>query len=294
MNRKPLYIFIAVCYGLSLATAGVFHFTGGVYASLAGTAFASVYMLLPLLSVIITQLLCGEKPLRGCGIRWKINRWWFVAWIGMLLLMAAAVPVSGLLPGVECTLGTEPMRQLTGQLAQSGISVGPWGVIALTLLSGLLAGATVNALFAFGEEIAWRGFLARELAHLGFWKKSLLIGAVWGIWHAPVILMGHNYPAHPVTGVFMMVALCLLLSPVFMYLREKSASVIVAAVAHGTMNALAGLSLMLLSGYNDLLCGPCGLAGMAVLAVTDIFVWYAMKNGKNPLVQTTKTINEKR
>lgn len=288
MNRKPIYIFIAVCFGLSLAAAGVFHFAGGVYASLAGTVFASVYMLLPLLSVIITQLLCGEKPLRGCGINWQVNRWWFVAWIGMLLLTAAAVPVSGMLPGVECTLDTESVRQLTGQFAQSGLAIGPWGAIGITLFSGLLAGITINAVFAFGEEIAWRGFLCRELAPLGFWKKSLFIGVLWGAWHAPMILMGHNYPSHPVIGVFMMIVFCLLLSPVLMFLREKSGSVIVTAIAHGTMNAVAGISLLLLEGYHDLLCGPCGLAGMAVLAVADIFIGYILKNERISMIQKTK------
>ena len=103
-----------------------------------------------------------------------------------------------------------------------------------------------------------------------------------------MILMGHNYPDHPVIGVFMMIVFCLLLSPVLMFLREKSGSVIVAAIAHGTMNAVAGISLLLLEGYHDLLCGPCGLAGMAVLAVADIFIGYILKNERISMIQKTK------
>lgn len=277
---KRVYIFIAICFGLSLAAAGLFHFFNGNYASLIGTAFASIYMLIPLISVSITQWICKEKPLRNCGVRWKINRWWFIAWLSMPLLCIAALLVSGLMPGVGFTLESDIMQQTIDQFAQSGLTAGPWGVIAITILSDLFAGITINALFAFGEEIAWRGFLARELDGLGFWKKSLLIGAVWGVWHAPIILMGHNYPAHPVAGVFMMIAFCTLLSPIFMYLRERSGSVIVAAIAHGTMNAVAGLAIILLVGYNDLLCGLTGVAGFIVLAVIDIVIAVSMSKKK--------------
>lgn len=269
---KKVFIFLAVCFGLSILSAGAFHLLGGEYASIGGVIFASAYMLIPLISVVITQLVCNEKPLRNCGVNWKINRWWFVAWLGMPLLTAIAILSSVLSPGVDLSLDTPLMQASIDQLGPNGPQVGPWGVIAITLFSGLMSGATINALFAFGEEVAWRGFLARELSGLGFWKKSLLIGALWGVWHAPIILMGHNYPDHPVAGVFMMIAFCMLLSPIFMYVREKSGSVIVAAVAHGTMNAVAGLSLVLLTNYNDLLCGLCGVAGFAVLAVVDAVI----------------------
>ena len=32
----------------------------------------------------------------------------------------------------------------------------------------------------------------------------LIFGLIWGIWHAPFIFQGHNYPQYPVAGVFMM------------------------------------------------------------------------------------------
>ena len=36
---------------------------------------------------------------------------------------------------------------------------------------------------------------------MGFLKTSVLTGFIWGVWHAPIILQGHNYPQHPVAGV---------------------------------------------------------------------------------------------
>lgn len=238
-----------------------------------GTLFASGYMLLPLVSVLVTQLVCREKVFTNCGISFKLNIWWLIAWFGMLVLPIIATLVSALMPGVEFTLESDLLKRTTDALAAKGLSISPWVLIGLQMISALFAGATINALFAFGEEIAWRGFLPRVMADLGFWKKSLLIGAVWGFWHAPLILMGHNYPEHPVAGVFMMIAFCALLSPVFMLFKERSGSVIVAAIAHGTMNAIAGIALIVLTGYNDLLCGVCGLAGMLVLIVVDILIF---------------------
>lgn len=269
---KKTWTFLAICFGITYAAAALFHFLGGRYAAIGGTVLAMCIMLVPMLSVIITQLMFHEKPLSNCGIGWKLNRWWFVAWLGMPLFVCAAILVSLLMPGVSFTLESGLMLQSISSFSQQGLAIGPWGVIAITLLSGLIAGLTINALFGFGEEIAWRGFLARDLNSLGFWKKSLLIGCIWGLWHAPLILMGHNYPAHPVLGVLMMTIFCTLFSPVLMYLRERAKSVLVAAIAHGTMNAVAGLAIILLSGYNDLLCGFCGVAGFIVLIVVDLII----------------------
>lgn len=276
MNKK-FSVFLATCFGISLLSAGLFHLLGGTNNSGIGMLFGSGYMLLPLISVLLTQMICGERLLSGCGVSFKVNRWWFVAWFGFLLFPFIATLASALIPGVGITLESDLMRQSVESFSAKGVPIGPWGIIAITLGSGLLAGATINAVFAFGEEIAWRGFLVRVLEDLGFWKKSILIGVIWGLWHAPFILMGHNYPAHPVAGVFMMIVFCALLSPIMVHIRERSKSVIAAAIAHGTMNATAGISLILLTGGNDLLCGPCGLAGMIVLLVCDIIIFMLRK-----------------
>ena len=101
---------------------------------------------------------------------------------------------------------------------------------------------------------------------------SLLIGFIWGVWHFPLILMGHNYPNHPVAGVFMMIVFCMLLSPMMTYITLKARSVIAPAVFHGTMNALAGLPLIYLTGGSDLNIGLTGYAGFAAIAaVTLVF-----------------------
>jgi membrane protease YdiL (CAAX protease family) len=140
----------------------------------------------------------------------------------------------------------------------------------ISLGVGLIAGISVNAVAAFGEELGWRGLLLRELEPLGFWRSSALIGLIWGFWHAPLILHRHNYPEHPGAGVFLMTAMTVLLSPLMSYLTIRANSVLAPAIFHGTFNATAGLAIMVIRGGNDLTTGVTGLAGLTVLAVMNL------------------------
>lgn len=141
------------------------------------------------------------------------------------------------------------------------------------------------ALAAFGEELGWRGFLLKELGYLGFWKSSAIIGLIWGIWHAPLIIQGHNYPQHPIQGVFMMTIFCLLLSPIICFVRLKSKSVIAAAIFHGSLNSTSGLAIMLIKGGSDLTIGITGTAGFIILLIANLFLFfYNRSEGKKLLL----------
>jgi membrane protease YdiL (CAAX protease family) len=281
MEKKKILIFLAFCFGISWLSAGIFHWCGGDYKSVWGFLLGIVYMLFPLISVLLTQLVTGEKLFSGIGLSFKLNRWWWLGWLVIIpLIVLLSLPVSALFTSMSISGDTEMVRQTMGSLEAQGLPLGPGGVLVITLLSGLVAGMTVNALFAFGEESAWRGFLHRCLEGTGFWKKCLFIGFVWGLWHAPIILMGHNYPEHPVAGVFMMIAFCMLFTPVMVFIREKSGSVIMAAIAHGTLNALAGISIMYLAGYKELVGSITGIAGFIVLAVADLLIFLLRNNRK--------------
>lgn len=105
---------------------------------------------------------------------------------------------------------------------------------------------------------------------MGFWKSSAIIGVIWGVWHAPLILQGLNYPQHPIAGVFMMTIICILVAPIFSYVRLKTKSVIGAAIIHGSFNATEWLSLMVAKGGSALVIGVAGLAGLIVLVLANI------------------------
>lgn len=257
---KNLKLYIAITYGLIWAVGLVIFLTGIEYPSIVGNLMASACMFFPLVATLICQASSKEPLFRNIGIHWKVNRWWFIGWGLMLLITLLTLLVNWCIAGDRFTLDTPNIQALCNQ---SGMS--PLLSVVVTLLAGMVTGATFNALFAFGEEAGWRGYLLRQFAGMPFLSSAIFIGLIWGLWHAPLILLGHNYPQHPQLGVLFMMAMCVPLATIIQYIRIKSGSVIVAAIMHGTFNAVAGTTLLFLNDYNDLLDGTAGLVGMAVL-----------------------------
>ena len=131
-------------------------------------------------------------------------------------------------------------------------------------------------LFAFGEEFGWRCFLVGELADKKFLPSALFIGAVWGIWHAPMILLyGHNYPNDRALGVAMMVLFCVLVGAIELYFVVKAGSVWPAAIFHGVMNALGGVTVIMIPNESNLVHSFMGLSGAAALSVVCValYLW---------------------
>jgi len=222
------------------------------------------YMLIPALSAVITQLIYKEKIIVPLQINFKVSHWWAIAWILPLVIALLAFAVALFYPGIHFSPGMAGMFEVykdaipQNKLSELHAQIAKTPTILMMLLmsaGGLIAGLTLNAVAAFGEELGWRGLLFRELAPLGFWRNSLLIGLIWGIWHAPVIFHGYNYPQHPKIGVFMMIGFCLLYTPIICYLRLKSKSVIAAAILHGTINGTVQMSIAFLAGGNDITRG---------------------------------------
>jgi len=239
------------------------------------TIFAAAYMFLPAICAIVLQLIHKERPFSDLGISFRINWWWLVAGIVPIILAFLALGISLLFPNVSYSATSEGFlaRLTPGQAelaAQQLTRYSPFVFALLQIVNSLIAGYTINAIFAFGEELGWRGYLLRALQDKRFLLVSLIIGIVWGVWHFPLILLGHNYPQHPVAGVGMMVIFCILLTPMMIYIVLKSGSVITAAIFHGVLNAISGISLMFLTGGNDLTNGLTGLAGFIVLLLANV------------------------
>lgn len=284
--RYPL-LFIALTFFINWLLIALFLALGEGWNSTATPLVLVAYMFVPMLVAILVQkLVKHEGVIKPLQVSFKLNRWFLLAWLLPPLLAISALGVSLLLPGVQYTSNMAGLLDIFGQnlspeqvtQIQAQLEALPISYFWIVLIQGLIAGITVNAVAAFGEELGWRGFLLREFRHLGFWRASLLIGFIWGVWHAPVILQGHNYPQHPLAGVGMMIIWCMLLTPIFVYVRVKAKSVIAAAIMHGTLNGTAGLALMMVRGGNDLTIGLTGVAGFVVLLLVNILIaWFNPK-----------------
>ncbi len=70
----------------------------------------------------------------------------------------------------------------------------------------------------------------------------------------------------------MMILFTLALTPGLLWVREKAGSVLAAALFHGTLNAIAGLSLLLVERTHDLLIGVVGLPGLFLLSLFNLWL----------------------
>jgi membrane protease YdiL (CAAX protease family) len=275
VNVKKVALFLGLTYALTYLLAISYFQAGGTVEPPGILIVGVIYMFMPTLCTIVVQKLIYKYPLKQpLRIRFRPNRWFLVAWLLPIVIAFATFGVALLFPGVTFSPDKQDnFRYLLLSPEQFGMNIETnrfaWAVF-LTLLQGLATGITVNALAGFGEELGWRGFLQRELGALGFWRACALIGLVWGFWHAPLIVQGLNFPAHPWAGVFLMNVETVLSAPLFAYVCLKADSVVAAAIFHGTGNGMSVLATMGLEGGNDLLVGSTGLAGFLVLVVANL------------------------
>ena len=238
---------------------------------------ASIYMFFPLICAIVIQIINKEKLGSTGLLKFKIKLSWLIAWLLPVAIVAVTIVINSLFEG--CELGFHmPAIPGLGNLspedqAKFMAMQNPKTIIITTLVSGLLAGVTINAVAAFGEEYGWRNYLVSALKGKNFWVACLFIGIVWGFWHFPIILMGHNYFVHRTAGVFMMVLMCLMMTPIELYFVMKAKSVYPAAIFHGTINALAGATMLFISGGSDLINGVAGLSGIITMAVVTLIIF---------------------
>jgi hypothetical protein len=152
-DARRLGLFVAVLATAAIAVSVAYRVTDVGFPSL-----TSLHMFSPLVAGGIVCLANGIGSASESGARAGSSRPWRPPSRSSLSLF-----VSLLVPGVAFDPSADPVPGI-------GLPPGAMGVLVL--------GATVNAVFAFGEEFGWRGDLLWELAPLGFWRASVAIGAM--------------------------------------------------------------------------------------------------------------------
>ncbi len=161
-------------------------------------------------------------------------------------------------------------------MASTGVETSTMPSSALILpalfLASLVLGPTINGIFGFGEEFGWRGYLLPKLMPLGRLKAYIVVGVIWGLWHAPLIVVGFNYPGYPLLGIVGMVVMT---TAVGVYINEmtlQNRSSILAGWIHGAFNGQAyGIWRILFPQVNPLLGGFTGVIGAAVWLIPGLW-----------------------
>jgi uncharacterized protein len=265
-------VFFAIAFAFSWSVT-----IGGWAAGLHQSPFAVLILTLMMAGPAVAALICAfafEKGRRfeALGLRFKPNWWWLFAWLIPIALAIVSVAMTLLLSPNNnfVDIGDATIAAAAAQSPESAEQMRVVPYLGLVIIaSSIFLGALINTLIlTFTEELGWRGYLHFLWRPSGFWRASLATGVIWGAWHAPAIyLYGLNYPENREVGLGLFVLFCALLSPIMTLIRDRGGSTWAAGIAHGTVNAVAGLTIMSLANPAFPWTGLVGIGGFVALAM---------------------------
>lgn len=209
------------------------------------------------------------------------KRYYLWAWLLPPLLIMLSGLLTLLIRTGQLDLEFTFMQQLLDQTGTQ-LPVSTSTLVLIQIAQAALLAPFINIIFALGEEIGWRGFLLPRLMPLGQWQALIISGIIWGLWHAPAIAQGHNYPDHPILGILLMTVFCILLGIIFGWMYLNTRSPWVAALAHGSLNAWAGLPFLFLKpGFDTALGGT--LTSIPGWLVMGLFIGWLVLSKRLPV-----------
>lgn len=252
-------------------------------------------MFFPAVGALLTYLLTRERfTVRSLKLTINLRRdlkYYCLVWFGfdLLILFGAALYFLIFRGQFDASLGymkalveAQGLETTEEQLRQT---------VLMQLVMGAVLAPLANLFTCFGEEWGWRGFLLpRMVKQFKVIPAVLLNGLIWGLWHVPLTVMGHNYgldyPGYPFTGILAMCLFCITIGIILSYVTIKTKSCIPAIMGHGTLNgfASAGLLFTSLERPNNVFLGPAptgliGGAGFIVVAGVCLYLLYKEEKG---------------
>ena len=186
---------------------------------------------------------------------------------------------------------------LNSTLESAGASADTYPMSLSTLIlvqafTGLFFGPLMNFLTCFGEEWGWRGYLLPKMSEkLPLIPMLLVNGVIWGLWHAPITALGHNYgvgyPGFPFTGIAAMCVFCIVVGAFLSYVSLKTQSCIPAILGHGAINSIAGIGLYMTKDGGNAFIGPAptGIVGMLPFIIVGVILIIRYQSEKKKDVQ---------
>lgn len=268
-NKSIVFLLLAfaISWGVSI---------GGHFSGLRETLGAGIVLLLMMTGPAIAALICAlafekGRSLAALGLQFKPNLWWLWAWLIALAIAAGSVLLTMVLSGRHLVdLGEAIVATVAQQSPAQAEQLRAIPYLGLIQIGAAVTlGALLNApILTITEELGWRGYLHDLWRRFGFWRASLATGFIWGLWHAPAIyLYDLNYPDQPVLGIGLFVIYCMLLSPLLTLVRDRGGATWAAGIFHGTINAVGGLTILVLSNPVFPWNGIVGIGGFLALAV---------------------------
>lgn len=284
IDRKGILAFLLLTFGATFAYEGCLVASGmgmnfglsapGAMPPAYTPVLIGLAMWIPAMSTVIVVKFITKEGFGVANFRIGALKPYAVS---ALMIPAAFAAIYALTWLVGLVVPDWPINTFRHTLAAKGIDTTqlPDSRILLPAIfcSSLVLGPAINGLFGFGEEFGWRGYLLPKLMPLGKWKAYVLVGIIWGVWHAPLIVAGFNYPGHPVLGVLAMVGMTTTFGVYINVMTLRHRSSILAGWMHGAFNGqFYGLWRILFPNVHPLLGGVTGLVGMTVWAALGLTI----------------------
>lgn len=194
------------------------------------SAIAGSLNILALLVLIAMRAFFGRDAFARAGLVGGKPRHWLLWGLAFMLFYALQV-------GLNAAFGLGTAVDTSEVIAALGVTGMSENIFLLAaFVQTVLVGPFLGLLLAFGEEFGWRGYLQWQFIRLGKVRGILLLGIIWGIWHYPVILMGHNYPGEPVWGIILMTGYTIALAFILGHVMFKTGAIWLVAFLHAVNN----------------------------------------------------------
>jgi membrane protease YdiL (CAAX protease family) len=230
----------------------------------------------PAIAALVVRRWITREGFADAGLRFKFRRTWpyyLFAWLHPLLVIGVIVALA-MFTGLAQPDFT--LQRGLGTL-YPGLST-PKG-IGLVVLLQLLITALITTPLLWGEEFGWRSYLQLRLFDQWPALAAITTGLIWGIWHAPLILMGYERYDNLALGFLLFMLLTIVLSLIFGWLRLKTQSIWPSSLAHAATNTLGGsLTFLLFLGGGNLTL--VAYNGVFVLVPLGLFCLWLLLSGQ--------------
>ncbi len=298
IDRRRIRIYIAFAFGIAWLSGLAIYLTGGLAKSPYTILLLTVgYMGAPALAHILTRLVTREGW-QELYLRPKFRQgwpYWLICWIAPALFTFAGMAIFFALFPQYFDPALQTVQKMM-QAAGSQTAVNPWLVVISQTITALIIAPIINTIPILGEEFGWRAYLQPKLMPLGGRTAMLWMGIIWGLWHAPIIAMGHNYGLHypgaPWLGILAMTWFTFVFGTFIGWATLRAGSVWPAVIGHGALNGIAGIYAFFTQGNPNLVLGPVvagfiGSLGIAVVALVILLRGDTLKPQLQP--ETTST-----